>query len=167
MFAIFFHESMNQFHQIVTSFPTVIFTLLLAISALYWMIAVLGLVDLDILDVDADGDIDTGDSMEAQNAVAGLLHKFGLNGVPLTVIITLVSMVGWLLCYYTSFFVINLIPTAPLRFVAGLGLFLVATIISMLITAQLIRPIRKLCHNVAQGRQYAMALRLARQNNHV
>ncbi len=144
MFAIFFHESMNPFHQTVTSFPTVIYSALLLICMLYWVIAVLGLVDLDILDMDYDGDIDSVDSVEAQNGIAGLLLKFGLGGVPLTITLSLISLFGWLLCYYASYFASQYLPTTLLNIIASIVIFFVASYISVLITAQIIKPLRKL-----------------------
>lgn len=144
MFAIFLHESMNPFHQTVTSFPTVIFTVLLIICMLYWLIAVLGLVDLDVLDLDYDGDIDSTDSLEAQNGITGLLLKFGLGGVPLTISISIISIFGWLTCYYATYFLRPLIPGTLLKAVVGLGIFITATYIAVMLTAQVIKPIRSL-----------------------
>jgi len=145
MFAIFLHESMTPFHQNVTSFPTAIYTVLLVICALYWAVAVLGFVDLEILDIDMDGDIDAADSLEAQNAIAGILFKFGLNGVPLTIVLTIIAIVGWLLCYYAIFFGGKLIPGFwPLELLVELAIFISATFVTILITAQLIKPIRAL-----------------------
>lgn len=144
MFAIFFHESMDPFHQTVTSFPTVIFTVLLILCLLYWLVAVLGFVELDVLDIDMDGDVDAADSLEAQNGIAGLLFKFGLGGVPLTITITLIALFGWLLSYYASYFLKPFIPTDVLKFVASFGIFLAVTIVAVMVTAQVIKPIRAL-----------------------
>jgi len=144
MFAIFLNESMNPFHQTVTSFPTVVYSLLLIICMLYWLVAVLGLVDLDVLDMDYDGDIDSADSIEAQTGLAGLLLKFGLGGVPLTITISILSLFGWLLCYYASYFASRYIPTTLLNVVVSIVIFCVATYLSVLATAQVIKPIRKL-----------------------
>jgi len=144
MFAIFFHESMNPFHQTVMSFPTVIFTVLLIICLLYWLVAVLGLVDLDVLDVDLDGDIDSADSLEAQNGIAGLLLKFGLGGVPLTITVTSIALFGWLISYYASFFIKPLVPTSILKIATSVGILCAASFLAILITAQVIKPIRSL-----------------------
>jgi len=145
MFAIFFHESMNPFHQTVTSFPTVIYTLLLIICALYWVVAVLGLVDLEILDLDMDGDIDGVDSLEAQTGIAGLLFKLGLNGVPLTIVLTIIAIVGWIFCYYAIYFGGALIPNfLPIELAYELAIFVTVTFITIVVTAQIIKPIRSL-----------------------
>ena len=143
MFAIFLHESMTPFHQTVTSFPTVVYTVLLIVCALYWVVAVAGIVDLEILDIDMDGDIDAADSDSVQEGIAGLLHRLGLAGVPLTIVITLTSIVGWLLCYYSTYFGAKFIPNLlPIKLVVGLVVFLAATYIAILVTAQLIKPLR-------------------------
>lgn len=143
MFAIFLHESMTPFHQTVTSFPTVVYTVLLIVCALYWVVAVAGIVDLEILDIDMDGDIDAADSDSVQEGIAGLLHRLGLAGVPLTIVITLISIVGWLLCYYSTYFGAKFIPNLlPIKLVVGLVVFLAATYIAILVTAQLIKPLR-------------------------
>lgn len=145
MFAVFLHESMNPFHQTVTSFPTVVYTVLLIICVLYWVVAVFGIVDLELLDFDLDGDIDATDSIEAQNGIAGILLKLGLNGVPLTIVLSIISLIGWLLCYYTILFGSKLIPDIwPISLLFKIGTFVLATIVSIFITAQIIKPIRKL-----------------------
>jgi hypothetical protein len=140
MFAVFFVEGMNPFYQNIASFPTAIFSFFVIISAFYWLIAVLGLVDIDILDVDLpEPDADIGNI----NALAGLMMKFGLNGVPVTIIVTLLSMNGWLLCYYGVHFFVNGIEAPLLNFLAGLGVFFASLWVSVMITSVLIRPIRK------------------------
>ena len=145
MFAIFLHESMNPFHQNVTSFPTVVYTVLLIICALYWIIAVLGLVDLEVLDLDMDGDIDANDSLAAQDGIAGVLFKLGLNGVPLTIVLTIIAIIGWIICYYAIFFGGSFIPYIwPLELLSELAIFVLATVLTILITAQVIKPIRSL-----------------------
>jgi len=145
MFAVFLHESMNPFHQTVTSFPTVIYTVLLIVCVLYWAIAMLGLVDLEILDIDLDGDIDSTDSAETQSILAGVLLKLGLNGVPLTIVLTIIAIIGWLICYYTTYFGAKLLPDLNIiKIIAALVTFVIASYITVLITAQVIKPLRAL-----------------------
>lgn len=145
MFAIFLHESMTTFYQIIFSFPTVIFTVPLFVCLIYWLIAIFGFVDIEMLDIDMDGDIDAADSVAAQNGITGLLMKFGLNGVPLTIILSLISVIGWITSYYIQYFGAPLLPDFLLF---SLALKVIALIVSVfaaiLITAQVIKPIRSI-----------------------
>ena len=127
----------------MTSFPTIIYSAILLFCVFYWAIAMLGMVDIDFLDLDLDGDIDISEGADAQHALAGLLLKLGLYGVPLTIILTILSLVGWFLCYYTSYFLTPILDSSALiKYPAGIGIFVVATYISALITGQIIKPIR-------------------------
>lgn len=141
MFAILLHENMNPFYQTITSFPTVIFTGLLLFCLLYWLVAMLGMVDIDFLDLDLDGDVDVADA-DAQHALAGLLLKLGLHGVPMTIILTILSLIGWLISYYASYFTAALLPEGILRIAAGIPTFLVSSYVAALITGQIIKPFR-------------------------
>ena len=101
---------MDPFYQNISSFPTAIFTFILAICVLYWLLAVLGVVDIDMLDIDADIDLDLGNEAATPNAMAGVMLKFGLNGVPVTIIISFLSLFGWLASYYSVHYLSPLIP---------------------------------------------------------
>ncbi|MEE9337062.1 MAG: hypothetical protein V3U87_03210 [Methylococcaceae bacterium] len=110
MFAILLSKGMDPFYQNISSFPTAIFTFILAICVLYWLLAVLGVVDIDMLDIDADIDLDLGNEAATPNAMAGVMLKFGLNGVPVTIIISFLSLFGWLASYYSVHYLSPLIP---------------------------------------------------------
>jgi hypothetical protein len=150
MFAVLFVEGMNPFYQNIASFPTVFFSFFLLICAFYWFIAVLGLVDMDFLDVDLpEADADIGNI----NVLAGLLMKFGLNGVPVTIILTFVSMNGWIICYYLVHFLLAGMEPNLIRFAASAVVLMVSLYASVMITAQLIKPIRKFFKNEAKNSQ--------------
>lgn len=120
-----------------------IYSVLLIICSLYWVVAVLGLVDLEILDLDMDGDIDAADSVEAQTGLAGVLLKLGLNGVPLTIVLTIIAIIGWILCYYAIYFGGALIPDFwPIELAYELAIFVAVTYLTIVLTAQVIKPIR-------------------------
>ena len=138
MFAIFLHEGMDPFYHNITSFPTVIFTVILGVCILFWMLAVLGLLDIDMFEVDVDiDDVDAG-------PVGGILVKFGLNGVPITIIITLITLFGWLLSYVFVAFLNPLIPGRALEILAGIPIFIVSLYLAAMVTAVVIKPLRKL-----------------------
>lgn len=155
MFAILVHESMNPFYQNIGSFPTVFFTFFLLLCVLYWLIAVLGLIDLDALNLnidvpEADG---IGEVIGSENAIAGLLLKIGLHGVPFIIILTLLSLIGWLLSYYSVHFLFPPIPSGLFRYLAGIPVLLGSLLIAMVITAQLIKPLRYIFNTEEQDEE--------------
>jgi hypothetical protein len=146
MFAIFLSNKMDPFYEIIVSFPTVIFTALVIFSILYWLLAVLGVVDFDAVSIDPPnigGDaIGHGDSLSTLNVMAGLMIKLGLNGVPIAIVISSIALLGWLFSFIIVFFVFPYVPTSILKFVVGIGVLCGVTYVASMITAWLIKPLR-------------------------
>jgi len=128
----------------ISTFPTVIFTAFLLFVSLYWLIAAIGMADIDAFDIDIDLDGDVG-SLEG---FAGLLFKLGLAGVPLTIVLSIMAMTGWICSYLLMAQIVE--PFAPpgthiiLSIVAGL----VAFILSLRLTSLFIKPLRPLFKSV-------------------
>ncbi len=143
-----FAATMSPFIQNISSFPTAIYTVLLGVGIVFWLVATLGLVDLDIMDFDMDLDIDldgidVSDTPDLNEGVLpGLLLRFGLVGVPVTVSLTLLVMVGWLVCYYTAHLLFPLLPGAVLHYAVGVPVFIVSLYIAAKITGFLVRPLK-------------------------
>ena len=152
MFAVLLSDGMDPFYQNISSFPTLIYTVLLVVCVIYWAGAVLGFIDLDIIDLDLDSfDTSGGDSTHATpDVLAGLMLRFGLNGVPVTVSISIVVLIGWLLCYYAVHFLFPLVPGRFLEFMVGIPVFLGSLYISARIAGVLIRPLRPLFQKATQ-----------------
>jgi len=147
---------MNEFLLTIVSFPTVIFTLVLGVAVLYWLCAAMGLVDIEVLDMELP-ELDGQMSLNAQGEhtftemFAGILLRLGLNGVPITIIITFIAIVGWLISYYLSYFGLVVFGYGWVRFVVGIPILVFAFYASILITAQIIKPLRKF---FAKAEQY-------------
>lgn len=153
MFAIFFMEDMNPFYQNIASFPTVFFTFFLAVTVLYWLVAVLGFIEIDILDFDlpeADGMAADTEGLSNPDVLAGLMLRFGLHGVPVTVIISFIALFGWFICYYIVHFLFVYVPDGVLRYLAGLPVLLFTLYVAVMITAVVIKPIRPLFKKAQQ-----------------
>lgn len=155
MFAILLSEGMDPFYQNIASFPTIFFTFFLAVTVLYWLVAVLGIVDIDILDFDIPDpegvlDVNSESGLSTPDVLAGLMLRFGLYGVPVTIIISLVSLFGWLVSYYLVHFFLPLEPGSLFRYLFGLPIFIGALYVGVLITAQLIKPLRSLFKKAQQ-----------------
>ncbi len=151
MFAILLRKSMDPFYQNISSFPTAIFTFILALCVLYWLLAVIGIVDIDVLDIDGiDSDFDLGSEVSTANAVAGVMLKFGLNGVPVTIIISFLSLFGWLASYYSVHYLSPLIPEGILYYLFGLLILIVTFWLAVLLTAMIVKLLRPFFHKVEQ-----------------
>ena len=143
MFAIFLTDAMDPFYLNITSFPTVIFTLLLLFCIFFWLFAVIGVVDLDFLDIDIpDTDVSVNDGLSGAGLLGGLLMRFRLDGVPIPIIVTLISLIGWFFSYYIVYFFFEYLPFDWLRYVVGLPVLLASLYVSAILTGFIIRPLR-------------------------
>ena len=143
MFAILLSKDMTPFYQNIASFPTVIFTVLLCLCIVYWAGALLGLIDLDVLNIETDLDL-PGDAGATPDVLAGLLIKFKLVGVPVIVTISLIALFGWFISYYAVHFIIGDSSSTIFRILAGLPIFAIAFAIATWLTSHAIKPLRKL-----------------------
>ncbi len=147
---------MENFISNIASFPTVLYTVLLAVCIVLILITIIGAADLDIdgLDVDIDGldvdadlnadvDIETGNMSGATNLLTGFLVKYKLVGVPITITLTLLTCIGWLMSYYIVHFFVPFERGSMMRYLVGLPIFLGTLFASAKLTGVLISPIRK------------------------
>lgn len=135
---------MGNFMEAVTAYPTAVFTVLLLVVLGYWLLALLGLVDFDALGGDLEAEV-RGDFDGAElSSIAGYVVAMGLNGVPFSIVISLLVLVGWVLCSLAGQWLLPLVPTWPLQWLVGTGVLLVSAAVSVLVTARLIRPLRGL-----------------------
>lgn len=139
---------MEDFLRIILSFPTLIYTVLLAVMVFLWLLTLLGMLDIDALDFDLDFDggveIDLNLDNPTAEGLAGFLVAWGLTGVPLTITITVFSLIGWLLSYFAVYFLFGFIPSGLFQTLAGIGLLLGTAWLAILATAQLIKPLKPL-----------------------
>ncbi len=139
---------MSEFLAAAFGFPTVIFTALLGVVLFYWALAIIGLVDFTHhgLDFDVDADVHThidGDAGEI-STLAGYVVAMGLNGVPFSVVVSLIVLFAWTFACIASAWLMPVIPTAVLQLAAGLGIALAAVALSIVLTARAVRPLRPL-----------------------
>ncbi len=110
---------MVRFLQVIVSLPTVVFTVLVGVSLLYWLSVVLGALDVEILggadgaDGGADGAADgahdgghdgghdaadggDGDGGDHDGGAFSALGGMELRKVPVTVRVSFVAIFGWL-----------------------------------------------------------------------
>lgn len=130
---------MELFWGIFFAFPVIIFSTLLTLCVLYWLVAAIGIFSVDCLDVDIDGI----DSELPSTGLGGLLMKFGFHEVPMTLIITLISLFGWAMSYFACrFMLIHLYELPLIYYLVGVIAFIVTLLIAIYLTAWVIKPIR-------------------------
>jgi len=143
----------------ISSFPTAIYSVILIICVVFWIGMVFGLSDMESFDGDIDVEIANGLDFEGgegnenstTNVFAALLVKFGLVGVPLTISITILALVGWILSYYVVRYLVPFEAGSMMRYLIGLPIFLGTLYGSAMITSRLIRPLKPFFDNSDQN----------------
>mgnify|MGYP003686053313 CR=1 FL=1 len=148
MFAVLLSDKMDPFYQNISSFPTAIFTFFLLLFMLFWLVAVLGFVEIDALDL-PDIDLDTDHA--TPDAISGLIMKFGLHGVPITITLSILSLLGWFISYYAIYFFGGLLGDGLIRFGYGLMVFISTLYVAAKLTSIIIRPLKPLFKKMEQS----------------
>ena len=131
-------------------FPTVIFSVALVAVGFYWGFVLLGALDVDCLDVDAelgldvDADLDVDASHAASSGLFGVLQGLDLGSVPLTVTVSLWVLSSWTLTYLCAV----LIGPAAATLAIGSGVAVAAGLGSLVVTAVGIVPVKGLFRSV-------------------
>jgi hypothetical protein len=128
----------NEFLQTALTFPTVVYSVLLAVSAAYWLLAATGLGDGDAIDALTGGDGDAGEP----GAAAAMLSWLGLAGVPLMVVVTTLSFLAWIGTYFMQLLVLGGLPEG-MRTIAGIGTMVAMLIPAVGATSVALRPVAR------------------------
>ncbi|MCK6404879.1 MAG: hypothetical protein L6Q60_02560 [Rhodocyclaceae bacterium] len=137
---------MQGLFAIVTSWPTAIYTVLLGVVVLYWVLALVGLVDFEHGGLDLDGHHDIGVHADGDHlsTIASYVVAFGLHGVPFSVVISLLTLIAWVCAGLLAQYLLPWVPTQTLRALAGLGMLVFAMVPAIVLTAWVVKPMRGL-----------------------
>ncbi len=138
--------------QLLTSFPTAVPTVLLSVLMIYWLMSIIGVVDIgESLDIHSEvGHLDGieaahgGHEMPDFHTLAGYLVALGLGGVPLSVVASVLVFVTWLATALLHQYVIAFLPTDTLRMLSGVAVLAFSAALSIPIAARVIKPMRGL-----------------------
>ncbi len=114
-------------------FPAVIFTFALAVVVLYWIVALVGGLGIDLLDTDTDGGADTDG--------AGWLSGLGLGGVPATITLSLFVCGAWLASIVGAVLIGDQLSGGWLAAALG-AVLLAALVVGWVLARLLITPLR-------------------------
>lgn len=143
---------------IVTTFPAVVYTVLLGAALVYWLFVMVGAVHLDHADGAADGiadGLDHGGGHDAGHADAGDVgdgHAHGLAGImealklrsaPASVVLSVLVVFSWIFSVLGVQAAAAALP-GPALGAAKLLVFVLAPLLALLPTSIAIRPMAKL-----------------------
>ena len=135
---------MDRFIEAAVSYPTAILSVLLLVVMGYWLLAMMGWVDFDSGDVDSElqshADADPGEL----STLAGYVVALGLNGVPFSVAASILVLVSWTVSCMAGEWLMPWVPTLPLQMLVGTGVLLASVGLAIVVTAQIIKPMRGL-----------------------
>jgi hypothetical protein len=143
---------MSAFLDAALGFPAVVFTILLLPVVLYWLLVMVGMVDLDFgdadldfdVDADAEADGDTGESGDGQGLLAEWWQALGLASMPITVSVSLIVVFGWFAALVVTGLINSLDWGSALRLVVGVGVLGVAFCFGAVVAAIAGRPLGRL-----------------------
>jgi hypothetical protein len=135
---------MTSFLDAASSYPTLIYTALLGVVLFYWLLALVGVVDFEASGIDIDTDLQADAGADDVGELAAYLVAFGLNGVPFSVVVTLMVLVAWTISCLAGMWLLPMVPTTLLQVLAGSAVLLVSFALALPVTARAIRPMRGL-----------------------
>lgn len=151
---------MPSFWEVVVSWPAMIYSVLLLVVLVYWVLAIVGIFDfhhhLAGLEIHHGADLHIGphDGLHVDHhldhkpdevsELASFLMAMGLSGVPFSIVISLLVLIPWMLVCLAAQWLIPLVPFESLRWLAGLAVIVPAQLVAIPITARAIRPLRGL-----------------------
>lgn len=195
---------MEIFLDIVTSFPTVVYTVLLLVVVVHWLLSALGILEVDSVDGlmpdgfgghghglgghgighghDLGGHAIGGHAVGAHHhggvhhhidanhlggahhhhhdsdgsEAGGLLMKFGLHGVPVMVVFTIIAVVGWSFCFFVDQYLLRAFPLGPFEIPAEIATMIGGLLVSIPVGRLVLTPVRRLMRRFAPVSQRPM-----------
>lgn len=138
---------MNAWIELITGWPTAVYTVLLGVVVIYWLLALIGFVDFehDAFGIDLKAhQVDWDGQSDQMSTIASYAVAFGLGGVPFSIVVSLITLIAWVLTGLASQFLLPWIPTETLRILVGIPLVVLAIAPAIVVTAWTIRPMRGL-----------------------
>jgi hypothetical protein len=137
---------MGEFVSALFAFPTFIFTVLLGLVVIYWLLVLLGALGIEIFDISGLGEAAEGMDA-ASTGLGGLFVSLGLAGVPMMVLISLLVFWAWLLAFFGTEYLVSLVSGGLTRVLIGAVVVLLAIGGAVLLSALSIYPF----HQVFMG----------------
>jgi hypothetical protein len=130
---------MGELLTTLFSFPTVALTVPLGAALLYWLLVVAGAFELPTHGADGHGE----GLLEGAEGAATVLSALRLRSAPLTVVLSVVTLMAWLLCAAGAPLLGRALG-APLGWLSGSALLVGSLLAAVPLTSLLVRPLSPL-----------------------
>lgn len=138
---------MNDFLSNALSFPTLLFTGLLILVIIYWLLSLIGIADFDL----------DGGGMEIEAAESpSFITKFKVDGIPVTISLSVVVFLSWVISFLVVHFYQDESLEDWLRMIIGAWVIILSPILSALLAGQILSPLRPVFEkmkNEAEGQK--------------
>ncbi|XOV79954.1 MAG: hypothetical protein ACFHVJ_03115 [Aestuariibacter sp.] len=124
------------------SFPIVIYAFPMLLCIMFWVITLIGFVDIEVFDFSTDSELSESGASDG----GGWLQSLGLDGVPLTVAITLVDTYALAFTYLAKKYLMPLFDGLASAIAIGSITALVALLLAIPVSAICIKPLRRFFH---------------------
>jgi len=125
-----------EYLSLAFTLPTLIFSTLLCVVLLFWLITLIGFADIDML----DGDVSlSSDDIDPDAAFT----KFGFGELPVTVVISMLVMFGWLNSIYLHKFFGYLLGEGVSFYFMSMVMVLVSVFGAMPLVVLLAKPLQR------------------------
>ena len=135
---------MDRFVDAALSYPTTIFTVLLLVVVVYWLLALVGFVDFESTGLDLEVELQADGDPGELSTLAGYAVAMGLHGVPFSIVVSILVLLSWTLCCLAGQWVLAGLGSGIIFWVSGTVILLLSLAASIPLTALLIRPMRGL-----------------------
>lgn len=125
----------------IFTFPTVFYSGLLFLVLFYWLIAGFSLGDFESTegDVALDTDLDVTDS---SLSFTGLLSKFKLDGIPLTISLSFIILASWVISFLAVYFIYPMLPSGWVQIAIGVWILVLAPVVGATLISPLLQPLK-------------------------
>lgn len=135
---------MDRFIDAAIGYPTAILTALLLVVLVYWLLAMVGWVDFESTGMDMELELQADGEPGEISTLAGYVVAMGLNGVPFSIVLSVLVLVAWTFSCLAGEWLMPLVPTTLLQIVVGTVVLLLSVALAIFVTALLVRPLRGL-----------------------
>jgi hypothetical protein len=135
---------MDRFIDAAISYPTAVFSALLLVVLVYWLLALVGWVDFESSGIDLELELQADGDPGELSTLAGYVMACGLNGVPFSIVGSLLVLLSWTLSCLAGEWVLFRETSGLMHWVGGSIVLLLSLAAAIPITALLIRPMRGL-----------------------